>query len=126
MYCVQLNNTSRVKEYDFCKNAVYRKTMVVKRMQVRMLGLLQYRRLHLATGTFFWPEQRCQIICIFCYFRLPRGNRKVALARTTLPIPLFFWNFRFPYLSGLKMAKHTKELVTLLWPEQLSCCPRAI
>ena len=53
--------------------------------------LLQSRRLHLTTITFLWPEQRCQILCIFCYFRLPWDNRKVALARATLPIPLYFW-----------------------------------
>ena len=25
-----------------------------------------------------------------------------------------------------KVARNTKELVTLLWPEERSCCPRAI
>ena len=53
------------------------------------LSKLQSRRLHLTTVTFLWPDQRCQILCIFCYFRLPWGNRKVALARATLPIPLY-------------------------------------
>ena len=54
-------------------------------------GQRQSRRLHLTTVTILWPEQRCQILCIFCYFRLPWGNRKVPLARATLPIPLYFW-----------------------------------
>ena len=52
---------------------------------------VQSRRLDLATGTFLWPEQGCKILCIFCYFRLPWGNRNVPLARATLPIPLYFW-----------------------------------
>ena len=42
--------------------------------------------------TFLWTEQRCQILCLFCYFRLPWGN------------------------SESKVARNTKELVTLLWP----------
>ena len=35
--------------------------------------LHQSRRLDLATVTFIWPEQRCQILCIFCYFRFALG-----------------------------------------------------
>ena len=40
--------------------------------------------------TFLWSDERCQILCIFCYFRLPWGNRNDPLARATLPIPLYF------------------------------------
>ena len=111
----------------------------------------QSRRLHLATETFLWPEQRCQILCIFCYFRLPWGNRKVALARATLPIHLYFLQLscqgrplrsgnlklpeiqrnwqrcsgqsNFPVAPGQsKVAKYTKNLATLLWPEERYCC----
>ena len=38
-----------------------------------MVMVFQSRRLHLTTVTFLWPEQRCQILCIFCYFRLAWG-----------------------------------------------------
>ena len=39
----------------------------------------QSRRLDLATTTFLWPEQRCKILCIFCYFRFSLGQSKVAV-----------------------------------------------
>ena len=51
---------------------------------------VQSRRLDLTTTTFLWPEQRCKILCIFCYSRFALGQSKVALARATLPIPLYF------------------------------------
>ena len=35
--------------------------------------VFQSRRLDLTTATFLWPEQGCQILCIFWYFRLPWG-----------------------------------------------------
>ena len=124
-------------------------------MQLLISGLwvfqLQSRRLHLATVTFLWPEQRCQILCIFGYFRLPWGNRKFPLARATLPIHLYFLQLscqgrplrsgilklpeiqknwqrcsgqsNFPVSPGQsRVAKYTKNLATLLWPEERCCC----
>ena len=80
---------------------------------------LQSRRLHLTTVTFLWPQQCCQILCIFCYFRLPCGNRKVALARATLPIPLYFLQLSCQgspvHCSPSKVAKNTKNLAMLFF-----------
>ena len=59
-------------------------------------NLIQSRRLDLTTTTFLWQEQRCKILCIFCYFRFALGQSKV--------------------------AKYTKNLAMLLWPEERCCC----
>ena len=68
--------------------------------------------------------------CIFCYFRFALGQQESSSGQNNVTNSFVFFATFMPgqttEIRESKVARNTKELATLLWPEQLSCCPRAI